>query len=272
MLAHHGTTDGRTEIGRTIADEEDPMRHQVHPWLSGATYTCRHRAWIGRAATLALSTTLLAGLASCGTPSAQLIYDNSNASKMRDAAVTFSGSNNAGASASSISVTGDGEIVKTPAAFKLHMVLQLSSAQTSGSVAIDAIEVKSKDYVKINTSIGGRGSYGSAKYIVTDATGDATALTPRLSNLKLAGEQTIHGTKCWHLTGDSKDANGKVSTENLWVRESDYYPVREKLSTLPGVNLSAGAASSALHLSLTIDFSNYDTGAVISAPDASQIG
>jgi hypothetical protein len=272
LLAHHGTPDGRTEPGRPIAGEEDLMRHLAPPWLSGAAHVSRHRAWTGGVATLVLSTTLLVGLAGCGAPSAQQIYDSSNASKMRDAAVTFSGSNNASASASPISVTGDGEIVKKPAAFKLHMVLQLSSAQTGGSVTIDAIEVKSKDYVKFNTSLSGLGSFGSDKYIVTDATGDATALTPRLSNLKLVGEETIHGNKCWHLTGDSKDTNGKVSTENLWVRESDYYPVREKLSALPGVNLPSGAASTALDLSLTIDFSNYDTGAVISAPDASQIG
>lgn len=249
------------------------MRHLAQLWLNHATRINRHPARVGSVATLALATTLLAGLAGCGTPSAQQIYDSSNGSKMRDATVAFSGSSNGAATGSTITVSGDGEIVKKPtAAFRLHMVLQLASAAASGSVTIDAIEVKSKDYIKINTSIGGLGAFGSDKYTVTDASSDSAALTPKLTNLKLVGEETIRGIKCWHITGDSKDADGKVSTDNLWVRESDDYPVREKLSALPGVNLPSGTASSALDLSLTIDFSNYDTGAAINPPDASQIG
>lgn len=247
------------------------MRYSAHPWRSGAGPTNRHGAWMGGAATLVLSAALLAGLAGCGTPSAQQIYDNSTNSKMRDAALTFTGAST-GSSAGTIAISGDGKIVKKPAAYKLHLVLQLNSAQANGNVAIDAIEVNKKDYTKVNTSISGLGSFGSDKYVESDATGDAASLTPKLTNLKLVGEETIRGDKCWHITGSSKDATGKASTENLWVRESDNYPVREKLSALPGVNLPSGTASSALDVSLTIDFSNFDTGAVIDAPPAGEIG
>jgi hypothetical protein len=192
---------------------------------------------------------------------------------MSDAALAFSGASNASSGTSSgLTISGDGEITKKPAAYRLHLVLQLSSAQASGNVAVDAIEVRSKDYTRVKTSISGLGSFGSDKYTVADATSTPALLTLTLTNLKLIGEETIRGNKCWHISGDSKDASGKVSTENLWVRESDYSPVREKLSSLPGVNLPSSTASAPLAVSLTIDFSNYDTGAVIEAPPASEIG
>ncbi|HEV2236929.1 MAG TPA: hypothetical protein VGR57_09750 [Ktedonobacterales bacterium] len=246
------------------------MRHPTHPQRSGAGPTSRHGAWTGGAATLALAAALLVGLAGCGTPSAQQIYDNSTSSKMRDAALTFTGASNG---SSSLGISGDGEIVKKPAAFKLHLVLQLNSAQTTGSVTIDDIEVSQKDYTKINTSISGLGDFGSDKYTVSDASSDtAASLTPKLTHLKLVGEDTIRGDKCWHITGSSTDASGQTSTDNLWVRESDYYPVREKLSALPGVSLPSGTGNGALDVSLTIDFSHYDTGTVIDAPPASEIG
>jgi hypothetical protein len=249
------------------------MRHLAQPRPIGASRSNRHRVWMGGAAALALSTTLLVGLAGCGTPSAQQIYDGTMSSKMQDAALTFTGASTASSGATSgLTISGDGAITKKPAAYRLHLVVQLSSAQATGNVTIDAIEVKSTDYTRVSTSISGLGSFGSDKYTVSSASSNAALLTPKLTNLKLIGEETIRGNKCWHISGDAKDANGKTSTEQLWVRETDSYPVREQLSSLPGVSLPSGTAGSSLDVALTIDFSNFDNGAVIAAPPASEIG
>ena len=70
-------------------------------------------------------------------------------------------------------------------------------------------------------------------------------------------------------------AGASPVTTDVWIRESDYYYVREKLSTLPGLSLPIGGSTStttsASNVGFTIDLSDYDKGVTISPPPADQI-
>lgn len=243
---------------------------------------------------------LLVALAGCGSqaggalpPSAQQINDHASHSAMKDAKLALTGSFTANSSGTNIAftMTGTGNVVVKPAAFHMAMTMNLSSQQVSGTIAIDLIQVDGKEYTKTQINIPGlpAGS-GSDKYTVTSAPADQATLLPKITaNLKVAGEDTIRGDKCWHLTGTySTNASGTpvasgtsgATTINVeeWIRESDYYYVRLKADTLPGLSLPIGAsstpssgASSSANVGFTFDLSDYDKGVTISAPPADQV-
>ena len=244
---------------------------------------------------------LLVALAGCGNlvggapaPSAQQINDKASHSAMKDAKLALTGSltTNLGGTDMAITLTGDGNIVVKPAAaFHLAMTMNLSSQQVSGTITLDLIQVGGKDYAKTQINIPGlpTGS-GSDKYSVMSAPADQATFIPKItSGLKVAGEDTIRGDKCWHLTGTySTNASGTPVASGTsgattihveeWIRESDYYYVRLKMDTLPGLSLpisesstpSSGASGSA-NAGFTLDFSDYDKGVTINPPPADQI-
>ncbi len=75
-----------------------------------------------------------------------------------------------------------------------------------------------------------------------------------LQNLTLVGSDTVNGYVCWHLKG-TFTSSGISSTDDLWVRQSDYYPVKAVI---------ASSNSS----TITITYSNWNTAAAITAPAA----
>jgi hypothetical protein len=244
---------------------------------------------------------LLVALAGCGSLvggapalTAQQINDKASHSSMKDAKLALTGSITTNLNGMSIAMTmaGDGNIVVKPAAaYHLAMTVNLSSQQVNGAITIDLIQVSGNTYTKTQINIPGlpAGS-GSDKYTKTSTPADQTTLLPKVNaNLKIAGEDTIRGDKCWHLTGtvSTNDTGTPVASGTSgattvhvdeWIRESDYYYVRLKMDTLPGLSLPIGesstpstGASGSANAGFTFDLSDYDQSVTISPPPANQI-
>lgn len=229
------------------------------------------------------------GLAPAAPPTAQQILDRAKQSKMKDADMALSGTISTSISGISVTmtITGNGKIVFKPAnAYHMTMNIAMSSSQINGTIVGDLIQVGDKQYSKTAVNIPGLPSNNSNLY--TESAADQSSLLPDFgTNAKIVGEETIRGDKCWHLTTtEYVDAQGTPVTSSTsgatpvtadeWIRESDYYYVRAKLNTLPGLGLpvsdsSAGSSTAASNAGFTIDLSNYDTGATISPPPADQI-
>jgi hypothetical protein len=239
----------------------------------------------------------LVALTGCGVqttsapPTADQIYQRAASSAMKDAQLTLSGSISATSTGQTITLdmTGTGQIVVKPsAAYHMALTLSLNSAQIHGTIVGDLIQVGGKLYARTQVNISGLPSTGTSKYTETPAPASQSSLIPsNLGNLKIVGEDTIRGDKCWHLSGvesanaaGTPAASGTSGTHSVkvdeWIRESDYYYVRLKLNTLPGLNLPIGGPSSGssttASANFTVDLSNYDQGVTISPPPASQIG
>jgi len=247
---------------------------------------------------------LLVALAACGAnsqsapPTAQQIGNGAAHSAMKDAKLAISGSITTSSSGISftLTMTGTGEIVVKPApAYQMTINMNMTSQQVNGTIAADLIQVGSKMYTRTQINFPGLPVPSSNKYTETDAPASKSSLLPTgATNLKVVGEDTIRGDKCWHLTGViSTNAQGTpvaagTSGANSvhvdeWVRESDYYYVRLKLDTLPGLSLPFGGTSASgtpsstetptsANAGFTFDLSNYDQGATVTAPSADQIG
>jgi LppX_LprAFG lipoprotein len=236
---------------------------------------------------------VLAGCGAAGSPSAgpltaQQIFDHAKNSKMKDATVAMTGSGNTSVTGQQVdmTITANGQLVTKPEAAHIQMSMQMNGQAFSGTITLDEIVVNGKSYTKTAVQIPGLPTPNSDKYTVTTDTSLASSFQAQnLSNLKLSGEETIRGDKCWHLTGTagasaSTAGSATPSTSapvDVWVREADYYLVRVKSSVLPGgAGLFGGTASSTTDasssFSLTMDFSKFDSGVTIQAPSADQIG
>lgn len=232
-----------------------------------------------------------------GPPTAAEIFDRANHSNMKDAKIAMSGAITTSSSGTefTLNMSGDGHIVLKPtSAYQMNLVMDMKSSQITGKLTVDLIQVDGKVYTKTQVDIPGLPASPHAdKYTETTATASQTSLLPKNENsLKVVGEDTIRGDKCWHLQGNvttnaqgtpvAAGTSGATSTKvDEWMRESDYYYVRLKLDSLPGVNMlgsgtASGASSGASdtgsgNIGFIVDFSDYDTGAAVSAPPASEI-
>lgn len=246
----------------------------------------------------------LALLAGCGLanplagpPTAAQIFDRANHSNMKDAKLALSGSISTTANGADFTLTmsGDGQVVVKPAsAYHMNLVMDLKSAQLTGNVTVDLIQVGGKVYSKTHAVISGLPpSPDTQTYTVATVPESQSNLLPQnQTGLKVVGEDTIRGDKCWHLQGTmatnaqgtpvASGTSGSSSTKvDEWIRESDYFYVRVKLDSLPGFNPLGGGSASGIssgasdtgsgNVGFILDFSDYNTGATISAPPASEI-
>lgn len=224
-------------------------------------------------------------------PTPQQIYDRAEHSAMKDAKVAMTGhfSSTEGSMVMTASVNATGELVLQPTyALHLAMTMDLTSEAISGTVTGDVIEVGGKRYTKTAFDLAGVPSSSSSKYVIEDVPVSESSLLPaRETNLKLVGEETIRGDKCWHLSGTettnaqgtpvaSGTAGASTIHEESWVRERDYYYVRMKMDEFPGMALPMAASSASATPTPTssgfqVDLSDYDRGVTVSPPPADQI-
>lgn len=239
---------------------------------------------------------LVAVFAGCGAapvvpPTAQQIFTGAQQSKMKDASIALSGSLTASSNGTTLTlaISGNGQLVVKPAqAYHMTLNIAMTSAQVNGTITGDLIDVGGNQYSKMNLQISGVPTTPTTLYTKTpDTPGDSSLFPSAGANLKIVGEETIRGDKCWHLTStqyvDSQGtpvptttAGATPVTTDEWIRESDYYYVRVTLSTLPGLGLplsgdSGSSSGASANTGFTIDLSNYDTGATIAPPPADQI-
>lgn len=185
-------------------------------------------------------------------------------------------------STTTTAATGTASGLDTPAlTMKLELITIGTTAYTRYTIQMPGITLPKSDLYTQSTVPAGS---ASASFTFTPQSAG--------KDLKLVGEDTINGVKCWHLTGTMSFAipatTGRATTSqeqvktDLWVRESDNRIERVKTGLLPGLSLSAPTAGSASNLApglsgasitgtLTVDFTRYDSGVTITAPPASQI-
>jgi hypothetical protein len=177
-------------------------------------------------------------LAACGgPPTAKEILTKPASSGLKDAHIKITGHFTSGAL--SLDMTGDGVILLKP---KAASDLRLQGSLGAIPIAIEALSIDGKDYQRT----------GSEKWTVTE--GKSSVAWSDAKDASLVGEESLPEGKAWHVKGTGSD--GKPF--DLWVRESDGYPLK-------------ASASLGENGTMTMVFDKFNTGATISPPAASEV-
>ena len=189
-----------------------------------------------------------------GPPSAADILKKPAAANFKDAHFVMKAHTTSGAFV--IDLTGDGTFVRQPPAEQMHYQGSLGAIP----LAFDMIIVGGKDYSRT----------GSQKWTVTDESSNSSPSDwSNAENPKLVGEESIGGAKAWHV---SATASAGAAFE-VWVRESDGYPLRyvsKGPSTSTNANSSAGS-SDATAGTLELDFDKFNTGVRVQPPPVADV-
>jgi hypothetical protein len=101
---------------------------------------------------------------------------------------------------------------------------------------------------------------------------DFLALVEQLQNPGLVGTEAINGVQTYHLRGTvqtpvTPGANQSIetTTEDLWVRQSDYYPVQ---IVAHGAGSNKGTSST---VDVTATFTAWNSGVTITPPPPDQV-
>lgn len=228
----------------------------------------QHRAGRGALGALALGSVLALGACGTGTniggatptetPNVTTILQHAQTAKYKDAAFTMS--MNGSASGETVTDNVSGEETTSPK--RLHLSISLTtSVQTVSYTIIDDIATNTS-YTQTNlpgvdATTWTKESLGSGLASVTDPT--QLVDFSELTGAKLAGTTTKNGVAVWHITGSETNA-GTTGTVDAYIRQSDNLPAEVDFKT-------SGATATAL----TLSFTQYNTGLIISLPPASQI-
>jgi hypothetical protein len=181
------------------------------------------------------------GLAACacgvqlpflGAPTARDVLARPSRASMRDAHFTVSGASTAG-----VRVAGAGDIV-----FKPRLAVHLTETSSAGSTpsTVEIIAVDGLVYQR----------FPSTRWARVPASVQPAALSAWSSGAapRYLGEETVDGARCWHVT-----ASYGSSRLDLWVRESDGYPIRARVGDL------------------AIDYDRFNSGVRIAPPPAEDV-
>jgi len=168
-----------------------------------------------------------------GPPSAQDILGRPAGADLQDAHLTVSGT--PGEGLANVQLEGDGDVV-----FRPRLAYHLAVTTSVGAVTM-AGEVLSVDGATYQRSEGGRWQPGPATIVPA-----AFSAWSGATDGRYVGEETPAGDRCWHVAATS---GGQPL--DLWVRESDGYPVRSQLGRL------------------VVDYSRFNRHVEIAAPPAS---
>jgi hypothetical protein len=193
------------------------------------------------------------GLGSSAThPAAKDILNRPDQSSLRDAHFTLTAHIATGAV--TFDGTGDGVIQQKPQK-AIHFRLQ---AVISGqSFTFEQIQVAGKEYDL---------APDSPKWVEKPISGSSPNDFSG-TNARYIGEETLATGKAWHVR--ATDASG--TPFDLWVRESDGYPL--KYSTAEAASPSPGASGSSAggESTITAIFDHFNTGETVQAPPAAQV-
>jgi hypothetical protein len=212
---------------------------------------------------------------------------------VRDAAFVLSaaGTSNANGTAILLNLKGSGQLVLQPAAVHVTLQVAATSEQGTSTFTQESIQVGGEAYTRAQFTVPGLGTSGSSTYTAVASTAPLTLLPQHDVGLNVVGEDTVDGQLCWHLAGlvtfgaeSSPTVGGAPRPEavpvDLWIRENDYYLARLRSNGLPGLGVPTSAASatgpdgstgSGGSLTVTVDFTRYNTGVTISPPPPNQI-
>jgi hypothetical protein len=212
-----------------------------------------------RHAAAALGVVGIVLIAGCGPgsaathPPAKDILNRPDQSSLRDAHFTLTAHIATGSV--TFDGTGDGLIQQKPQK-AIHFRLQ---AVISGqSFTFEQIQVGGKEY-----DLAPDNPKWVEKPISGSAPNDFSGTNPRY-----LGEETLPTGKAWHVR--ATDASG--TPFELWVRESDGYPLKYSTAEAASPSASAsGGSSSGGQSTIVAVFDRFNTGETVKAPPASDV-
>src|SRR5207245_3662921 len=115
-----------------------------------------------------------------------------------------------------VAVKGDGDIVFRP---KVAMHLTETTSSTGGSQTVEILAVQGAVYQRS----------GDPKWsqVAVGAQPSAFSAWSQSTNPRYLGEEKIGGSACWHVAATY--GGGRL---DLWVRQSDGYPLRARVGQL----------------------------------------
>jgi hypothetical protein len=175
-------------------------------------------------------------------------------------------------------VSGNGHLITHPKRVEVQLANTVSDNTSS---AQNLIVDESGSYVKVN---------GDTQWSKTNISGttvssvgpDLVLNYGQLQGATLVGAEVINGRATWHLKGtppinsnivvsggvtnitNVTSSTGVSATEDIWVRQDNYYPVKIEVQTTSDIS----APSTTIHVTANehILFTAWDTGIIISAP------
>jgi hypothetical protein len=228
--------------------------------------------------TTSSGSTTTGGTPTATAPAANAILTSAEQAPLKDATFDFTLSGNGGTTPT-VNTSGSGRLTTHPARSDLTFpAIQFQGVSTSAEVIIDQATTTYylktaalSQWVKLNpTSLG----LDLGVVSITDYSG--------LQNVTLVGAETISGTPTWHIRGTKTQTNSGsvgsgtvVRTEDLWFRQSDYYPV--KIAIVDNANASSSGpatpaptpsptVSAQATLNETFTFTKWDSGFTIDLP------
>ncbi len=228
------------------------------------------------------------GSTTTAPPSATMIVQRAEQAPLHDATFTFTLNGSASSTTTTAATTGTGRLTTHPNRTDLTFpAIQFQGITTSAEVIIDAssgnyyVKVPAlPQWLKLNPSALG---VDVGVVSITDYSA--------LQNLTFIAAETVNTIPTWHVRGTAQVANagpggsGTVTrTEDLWFRQSDYYPV--KITIQDVANGSTGGPASTPNptttptatatlaptvaaqvvLNETFTFTQWDSGITIALP------
>jgi hypothetical protein len=172
-------------------------------------------------------------------PSAQEILQKPLHGNLKDAHFSVSDSTNS----ADFKLAGEGDIVVNPRAAYRVQLTTMTTSQWAGVTKTTETTISGPEGVFTRKA-------DERKWKRTAGSGPVGRYAAwfAAANPELAGEEVINGSRCWHLLADY----GSSDVE-LWIRQSDGFPMREKY----------GAA--------IYSYQRFNTGVKVSAPAASEV-
>ncbi len=225
------------------------------------------------------------GANGANTAQATAILNAAASAPLRDATFNLSGAitdNLPGGNMYKITLSGTGALTMSPQ--RLHYTAAIENKGSfgpSGSLGIEEIITDgSNTYLKMS---GTPGNSNNGQWVKAKSSADGN--TPlsgvgflnyrQLGNPVVIGAETIGGQLTWHVRVAlaSKDIYPTQSssvritgTEDLWLAQSTSFPVRVVQSFTLGGSVSGLTAANAFAVTITIDFTAWNTGVTITPP------
>lgn len=219
-------------------------------------------------------------------PAATTIVQRAEQAPLKDATFTFTLNGSASSTTTTAATTGTGRLTTHPNRTDLTFpAIQVQGITTSAEVIIDAssgnyyVKVPAlPQWLKLNPSALG---VDVGVVSITDYSA--------LQNLTFIAAETVNTIPTWHVRGTAQVANagsggsGTVTrTEDLWFRQSDYYPVKIAIQdvasgttggptgtpspTTTATATPAPTVAAQAALNETFTFTQWDSGITIALP------
>ncbi len=247
------------------------------------------------------------------TPTPSAILTSAENAHLTDATYTLTDqltlvytSSSSGGTPTTLNLTGNGKLTKSPTRNDVTLSIPLLGAQNTIEVITDGSDV----YANIGALadlLGGSGvNVPKGKWIKVPAGMAIPTILDysHLTNLKLIGTDTINGKATWHIQGTLSMPHGAGAatpnpgasatatavatqyglsvppvTEDLWFQQGTYYPAKfvvnfsASATKAPSIGGSKGGSAGPAHVTnaATLTFSEWNTGATVTVPSPDQV-